>query len=51
MGDMDTEHLEIHSEAYRNNCCVVNLSGSFYNKYGAGKEGKFKKAIKYISGN
>lgn len=30
---------------YSNNCCVINLVGSFYNKYGAGKENKFKRAI------
>ena len=30
---------------YSNNCCVVNLVGSFYNKYGAGSENKFKRAI------
>lgn len=28
-----------------NNCCVVNLVGSFYNKYGAGRENKFKRVI------
>ena len=27
------------------NSCVVHLVGSFYNKYGAGKESKFKRAI------
>lgn len=32
-------------ERYSNNCCVINLVGSFYNKYGVGKEGKFKRAI------
>ena len=26
---------------YSSNCCVINLVGSFYNKYGAGKENKF----------
>lgn len=30
---------------YSNNCCVVNLVGSFYNKYGAGSENIFKRAI------
>jgi len=30
---------------YSNNFCVINLVGSFYNKYGAGKENKFKRAI------
>lgn len=30
---------------YSNNCCVVNLVGSFYNKYGAGSGNKFKRAI------
>ncbi len=30
---------------YSNNYCVINLVGSFYIKYGAGKENKFKRAI------
>ena len=30
---------------YSSNCCVIILVGSFYNKYGAGKENKFKRAI------
>ena len=30
---------------YSNNCCVINLVGSFYNKYGAGSDNKFKRAI------
>lgn len=30
---------------YSNNFCIINLVGSFYNKYGAGKENKFKRAI------
>ncbi len=30
---------------YSNNCCVINLVGSFYNKYGAGSGNKFKRAI------
>lgn len=43
--DMDEEEQENEEILYSNNCCVVNLVGSFYNKYGAGKEGKFKRAI------
>lgn len=39
----ETEQTEDLS--YSNNCCVVNLVGSFYNKYGAGSENKFKRAI------
>ena len=33
----ETEQTEDLS--YSNNCCVINLVGSFYNKYGAGKCG------------
>ena len=41
-----SEDMEENEEAfYSNNCCVINLVGSFYNKYGAGKENKFKRAI------
>lgn len=41
-----SEDAEGDEEAfYSNNCCVINLVGSFYNKYGAGKESKFKRAI------
>ena len=32
-------------EIYSSNYCVITLVGSFYNKYGAGKEHKFKRAI------
>lgn len=32
-------------ELYSKNYCVINLVGSFYNKYGVGKESKFKRAI------
>ena len=39
----ETEQTEDLS--YSNNCCVINLVGSFYNKYGAGSENKFKRAI------
>ncbi len=28
-----------------NNYCVINIVGSFYNKYGAGKENRFKRVI------
>ena len=30
---------------YSNNCCVINLVGSFYNKFGVKRENKFKRAI------
>lgn len=43
--DLDEEEQEDGEILYSNNCCIVNLVGSFYNKYGAGKEGKFKRAI------
>ncbi len=39
----DTEDSE--EDFCSNNYCVVNLVGSFYNKYGAGRENKFKRAI------
>lgn len=43
---IDFEETGREEEAlYSNNCCVINLVGSFYNKYGAGKENKFKRAI------
>lgn len=39
--EMDEEEDQLSS----NNCCVINLVGSFYNKFGAGKENRFKRAI------
>lgn len=47
------KRLEAHEEDsmdeelayYSDNFCVVNLVGSFYSKYGAGKGHKFKRAI------
>ncbi len=47
------KRLETHEEGsmdeeiiyYSDNFCVVNLVGSFYSKYGAGKGNKFKRAI------
>lgn len=43
---IDFEETDREEEAlYSNNCCVINLVGSFYNKYEAGKENKFKRAI------
>lgn len=43
---IDFEETDREEETlYSNNCCVINLVGSFYNKYGAGKENKFKRAI------
>lgn len=40
----DEDELE-EDVCYSNDYCVISLVGSFYNKYGAGKEGKFKRAI------
>ena len=43
---IDFEEMEQDEDfLYSNNCCVVNLVGSFYNKFGAGEENKFKRAI------
>ena len=42
--ELDETNLE-DEEEFSNNCCVINLVGSFYNKYGAGKDKKFKRAI------
>ena len=36
---------EVDDILYSSNYCVINLVGSFYNKFGAGKEKKFKRAI------
>ena len=41
----ESENSEEDHESYSNNCCVVILVGTFYNKYGASKESKFKRAI------
>lgn len=40
----DEDELE-EDVCYSNDYCVISLVGSFYNKYGSGKEGKFKRAI------
>ena len=42
--EQDEDELE-EDVCYSNDYCVISLVGSFYNKYGAGKEGKFKRAI------
>lgn len=42
--DLDDQEQEEDVE-YSNNCCVINLVGSFYNKYGAGRGNKFKRTI------
>lgn len=42
--DLDDQKQEEDVE-YSNNCCVINLVGSFYNKYGAGRGNKFKRTI------
>lgn len=43
--ELDEEERDDEDELYSKNYCVINLVGSFYNKYGAGKESKFKRAI------
>jgi Predicted ATPase len=43
--DFDEAEQEEEGAFHSSNCCVINLVGSFYNKYGAGKENKFKRAI------
>ena len=43
--DLDEDEQENGEDFDSNNCCIINLVGSFYNKYGAGKENKFKRAI------
>ena len=43
--DVDETEQEIEPLLYSSNYCVINLVGSFYNKYGPGKENKFKRAI------
>lgn len=44
---IETEEIEqeVDDILYSSNYCVINLVGSFYNKFGAGKEKKFKRAI------
>lgn len=43
---IDLDEVEQEDDAlYSSNCCVVNLVGTFYNKYGAGTENQFKRAI------
>jgi hypothetical protein len=41
----DETDLDADNVLYSSNYCVINLVGSFYNKYGAGKENIFKRAI------
>lgn len=41
----ESDNSEEDNGMYSNNCCVVILVGTFYNKYGASKESKFKRAI------
>lgn len=43
--ESDEDEQEIEDVLLSNNCCVINLVGTFYNKYGAGKENKFKRVI------
>ncbi len=43
---VETDEAEWDEEnSFSNNCCITTLVGSFYNKFGAGKESKFKRAI------
>lgn len=43
---IETDEAEWDEEnSFSNNCCITTLVGSFYNKFGAGKESKFKRAI------
>lgn len=43
--ELNEQQLEDEDIVDSNNCCVITLVGSFYNKYGAGKENKFKRSI------
>lgn len=43
--DIDEKEQEDENLLYSNNFCVINLVGSFYNKYGAKAKNKFKRAI------
>ncbi len=43
--EIDEENLKDGEISYSDNFCVVNLVGSFYNKYGVKKGNKFKRAI------
>lgn len=43
--EFDETDQEVEDIRYSSNYCVITLVGSFYNKYGAGKENKFKRAI------
>lgn len=42
---IETDEIEQEEVLYSSNYCVINLVGSFYNKYGARDENKFKRAI------
>lgn len=43
--ESDDAELEDDDSLYSSNFCVITLVGSFYNKFGAKKESKFKRAI------
>lgn len=43
--DIDEKEQEDEDLLYSNNFCVINLVGSFYNKYGARPKNRFKRAI------
>lgn len=42
--DVDEEE-DLDENSFSSNFCVINLVGTFYNKYGASSENKFKRAI------
>lgn len=42
--DVDEEE-DLDENSHSSNFCVINLVGTFYNKYGASSENKFKRAI------
>lgn len=43
--ELDEDEPEDRDGFYSDNCCVINLVGSYYNKLGTSNEGKFKRAI------
>ena len=43
--EIDDDDQANTDTVYSNNCCVITLVGSFYNKYGVGRGNKFKRAI------
>lgn len=43
--EAEEDEVEETDMVYSNNCCVITLVGSFYNKYGTEEGHKFKRAI------